>query len=265
MQQVGSRRLLPMAIIVLFLAAAAIVVLIVLFRSRISVSPLSQGVSPQDVSSSADSAQTQAPEQTEELSAEDCMQATLTVIEGTVVLRRAADNDFSPVTRSVWVGCGDTIRTGSNGNAQLIFFNDTETTIFPNSEMTISNFMRDDDGSFLIRMEQAIGQLFHRINFADVNSTHEVLTPHGVAAVRGTAYWSIVHMDGDIDIFHCVTGAISITASETGQNEALSCPSVTVDIGANGELSTRELDLYCGDGICDEYMGETSSSCPDDC
>jgi hypothetical protein len=266
MQQVGSRRLLSIAIIVFFLAAAAVIVLIVIFRTTISVSSLTHGALQQEVLAEATPVQAQETMQTEEASvSEDCMQAALTVIDGVVTLRRAGEDDFSPVTGSVWVGCGDVIRTGSSGSAQLVFFTDTETTIFPNSEMTLTDFARDSDGSFLIRMEQTIGRLFHRVNFPTGNSQHEVVTPHGVAAVRGTAYWSIVHVEGDVDSFYCLVGILSVTVSETGRNETITCPSVTIDIGADGALSTRPLDLYCGDGLCDAYMDEDAVSCPEDC
>ena len=266
MQQTRSRQLLPIVIIVLFLAAAAVVVLIVLFRT-FPISAITGGIPRQDVpraSTLIPSPQGQAEGEATP-SPGDCMQATLTVLEGNVVLRRAGEDSFSPVSRSVWVGCGDVIRTGDNGSAQLIFFNDTETTIFPNSELILSNFTRGDDGSFVIRMEQAIGRLFHRINFTNPNSTHEVVTPHGVAAVRGTAYWSVIHVEGDVDSFRCVIGEISVTASVSDTNEAITCPSVTIDIGAGGVITTRELDLYCGDGLCDPYMNETEATCPDDC
>lgn len=280
MQQAGSRRLLPIAIILLFLAAAAAVVLIVIFRSAISVSSLTQGVPRQEVLSEEAPVETPETTQTEEVSSfpEDCIQATLTVIEEGVVLRRVDEDDFSPVTRSVWVGCGDVVRTNASGSAQIVFFDNTETTVFPNSEVMLTNFTRDSGGSFLIRMEQTIGRLFHRVNFTDPNSIHEVTTPHGVAAVRGTAYCSVAHVEGDLDSFHCMVGRLSVTAFLSSQTEMITCPTVTIDLGPEGALSTRDLYLYCGegismrdlnpycgDGICDAYMDEDAISCAEDC
>lgn len=258
-----TRNLLPMAVIVLFLAGAALIVLVVVFRSSI---PLRAAPGERQILSEGDAAEvaTETPtEQTSEMP--DCMEATLTVVEGNVMLRREGEADFVTATGSVWVGCGDTIRTGNSGIARITFLDDTETTLFPETELVIESFARNESGSFLIRLGQAIGLSFNRVNFPNANSTHEVVTPHGVAAVRGTAYWAEVHTGGDLDSFHCVSGTLTVTATRTSDSETIRCPTVTIDIGANGDVSTRDLDLYCGDGLCDPYMDEDETTCPQDC
>lgn len=205
-------------------------------------------------------------------SADQAREAALTLLQGDKLeVRHEAGGDFTSVSGTEMVGDGHTIRTGDNSVALLIFYDNTEMVLFPNSELAIRSFAEEADGSFLIQLEQLLGKLFHRANFTNrqAGSEYILTTPNGVAAIRGTAYWSVVDTDANIDTFLCIVGKVEITptAASGGQVRVVECEGKTVTIDENGNVTTNPLDpsLFQGDGICDPYMGEDAVSDPQDC
>jgi len=187
-------------------------------------------------------------------------------MEGRVELRRAGETRFTAVTGTITVSDGDMLRTGADGIACITFLDNTEVTLFPNTELKIENCVQRDDGSFFIRLMQTLGRTFNRVNFPDANSQYEVSTPNGVAAVRGTAFWVEIFPDLKIVSFDSVTGGIIITFTDKDGNlHTVLVKAETMDLDASGNATFRTLDLFCGDGICDDYTGETSRTCPADC
>jgi hypothetical protein len=205
------------------------------------------------------------------------MMATLTVQQGLVEMRRVGQTSYATVTGTELVGDGDMIRTGDDGIALLTFLDNTETTIFESTEMVINSFAMSDEDKFAIKLQQITGLTFNRINFTNKDSLHQISTPYGVAAVRGTGYWVDLRIREGFVTFAVVAGVVDITFTDgsgqqktstlrAGQVEGggLGQPQ-TLQINAGGEVTEGELELYCGDGICDVYTGEDSSTCPDDC
>jgi hypothetical protein len=128
------------------------------------------------------------------------VQATLTAEHERVEIRRSSDSRYVSLrlNQSVFVTSGDVIRTGSSGSAKLVFLDNTETTLFPNTVVVVDTFSQQSGGAYTIKMIQLIGTTFNRANFANAGSTQKVETPYGVASVRGTGYWVEVVITGPL-------------------------------------------------------------------
>jgi len=206
------------------------------------------------------------------------------------------------------VGAGDIIRTNNAGMAGLVFLDNTETTIFPNTVVVIDSFVKDSSEAHSIRLIQLIGTTFNRVNFANPDSQQEVVTPYGVAAVRGTGYWVEVTIEGpratmlltqNLEAFEALVGQAILAGDLDALVQAIlallgTTPgTVSVDVGVGTVIVTDNLgnvvfvesgvtavsstdnygnpvavitmviDRYCGDGICDPYLGENAENCRD--
>jgi hypothetical protein len=192
------------------------------------------------------------------------MQAALTSLGGTVEVKRAPESEFNTISDTTAVVGGDTIRTGPKSVALLILMDNTELTIYENSEVTINRFARQSAGGVLIKLNQVAGFVFQRINFGSLNpgSSYELTTPHAVTTVHGTAYWAKVLPDKDI--FYCVVGHVDVQPK--GKTAVVGCEGITVEV-KDSAVTKSILDptLFHGDGICDPYMGEDSITSAQDC
>jgi hypothetical protein len=240
------------------------------------------------------------------------VKATLTAEREKVEIRRSSDTGYNTLrmNQSVFVTSGDVIRTGSGGTAKLVFLDNTETTIFPNSVVVVDTFSQESGGAYTIKLIQLIGTTFNRANFTNSNSTEEVVTPYGVASVRGTGYWVEVIITGplattlltqELEAFEVRVGAAIVSGDLNALVDAVAAllgatpGTVSVDVGAgtvtltdalgnavsvssgaaansgtssNGnpiDVSITAIGRYCGDGICDPYLGESASTCAEDC
>jgi hypothetical protein len=177
-------------------------------------------------------------------------EATLTVQQATVEVSRAGADTFEEVADSAALRSGDTIRTGEQGVALVVFFDETQTTLYPNSELVISTLEEDDDGKLIIQLEQLLGVNFHIIdNFPDSIAVHDVSTPYGVASVRGTAYWSEVNRLQEWASFDVTRGSVDF-GPFGGSDGYLIEAGRSFDADATGNRQLRDLDLRCEGGTC---------------
>jgi uncharacterized repeat protein (TIGR01451 family) len=92
---------------------------------------------------------------------------------------------------------GDTIKSGSNSQAEITFFDGSVLEIFPDTEIKISDLNVSVAGSTTIRMQQQIGKTISRVKkLTDSASRYEIETPAAVAAVRGSIMTVTVYRDG---------------------------------------------------------------------
>jgi hypothetical protein len=99
-------------------------------------------------------------------------------------------------TRTLTVGSdiamGDKIVTGSTGQVQLIFNDETHLVVGPSSSLLIESYLLRSDksvGKFAIT---ALGGSFRFITGASDHSAYTIATPTGTIGVRGTAFDFIV-------------------------------------------------------------------------
>jgi hypothetical protein len=204
------------------------------------------------------------------------MKATLTVRQGRVEIKRAGGTATEIVEDSATLAAGDMVRTGADGIAVLTFLRNTETTLYPATELTVTAFAKEGEGDvYVIELEQKTGLTFNRVNFPNEDSLHQLVTPYGTVTVHGTGYWSDLQKKVGSALFAAVSGTISITCPESEGDEEPTLVQAAgesegdmvqaVELTADCTLSEVEFDLFCGDSICDEYTGENQFTCPADC
>lgn len=124
--------------------------------------------------------------------------ATLHPLTGTVEVRKAGAA-FAPGTEGQTLRQGDTVRTGSDGRAEIEYFDGSVTRLdFDTTyELVELASLPDVPDSKVIRGEQTEGRTFHRVvAITDSESRVETDTPNAVASVRGTKYLVWIHPDG---------------------------------------------------------------------
>ena len=86
------------------------------------------------------------------------LEAQRTVLEGTVRMLPNGETEFVPVTGTQPVAEGDIVRTGADGVATILFAENTEATLFPNTQIEVHVFQQLESGATEIILHQAIGR-----------------------------------------------------------------------------------------------------------
>jgi VCBS repeat-containing protein len=112
----------------------------------------------------------------------------LTITEGTVFVMKAGSDDWIEAEVGMSLEEGDNIKTGDDSSAEITFFDGSTVELQPNTEIEIVSLdISADTDSTTITLEQIVGATINRvINIIDPESSYEVETLSGVAAVRGS-------------------------------------------------------------------------------
>jgi uncharacterized repeat protein (TIGR01451 family) len=122
---------------------------------------------------------------------------TILSINGDVFVKRARTNDWIPATIGMTLEPEDAIRTGSNSEASVTFFEGSTIDLSGATELGVTSLGIADAGSTSIGLKQQIGKTVSRVQkLTDQESKYEIETPAAVAAVRGSVMVIIVEADG---------------------------------------------------------------------
>jgi hypothetical protein len=103
-------------------------------------------------------------------------------------------------TRTLVVGSdvaiGEKIVTGSSGQVQLIFNDDTRLVVGPASSLVVESYLLRNDKSVGQFAVNALGGTFRFITGQSDHSAYRIDTPTGTIGVRGTAFDFTVAKDG---------------------------------------------------------------------
>lgn len=112
----------------------------------------------------------------------------------------AADAERGGETLTLKVGAdifiGDLVQTGAKGNVQILFADNTELVVGPNSSLKIEDYLFRNDGS---AGQLAVNMLAGSFRFATGNSAknlYSITTPTGTIGVRGTGFDVFVALNG---------------------------------------------------------------------
>ncbi|MEO6013144.1 MAG: FecR family protein [Devosia sp.] len=115
-----------------------------------------------------------------------------------------ADAGANGQSRTLVVGAdvfiGDLVETGSKGQVQILFADNTELVVGPNSALTIEDYLIRNDGS---AGKLAVDMLSGAFRFATGDSAknlYEINTPTGTIGIRGTNFDVFVQKGGPADI-----------------------------------------------------------------
>ncbi len=91
-----------------------------------------------------------------------------------------------PVSKGTALFTNETVRTGENGLADLVFLDSTNLTVGPISEVLLDKFVYDPNGSSGIVVLQATKGAFRFVTGSQDKRAYQIQTPFGNLGVRGT-------------------------------------------------------------------------------
>jgi len=149
--------------------------------------------------------------------------ATVRSVHGTVDYQDKQNGVWLPVRPNMKFAAGITIRTGAdgvadisvNGTASAVRLTNNTTLQIPT--MTYVGTAREGDTTTMLKLES--GTVIGNVKKISANSRYEIMTPHGVAGVRGTDFLveAVPTPDGRFDVtFSSITGVITVSAVING-------------------------------------------------
>lgn len=122
---------------------------------------------------------------------------TLAVLSGTVEVQRVGGS-LETITGNATLRVGDRIRTGANAYATVTYFEGSQTTLDPETDVTIKRLDKLAGGGASISFHQEIGRTWNRVQLLiGSESRFESTTAAAVAYVRGTSYLLTVTVSGE--------------------------------------------------------------------
>jgi hypothetical protein len=147
--------------------------------------------------------------------------ATVRSVHGTV--EYLDNNAWLPVKPNMKFQAGVTIRTGPDGSAD-ISVNGTASAVRLTNNTTLQiptmsyvGTQREGDTTTMLNLQS--GAILGNVKKITANSRYEIMTPHGVAGIRGTDYQveAIPTSSGTFNVtFNSVTGVITVSAVING-------------------------------------------------
>ena len=152
--------------------------------------------------------------------------ASLSVLHGAVDAQRTGSSAFETASDGDLFAAGDTLRADTAGNAVLNFFDGSTLTLESGTQVKVVSLSAS--GGIQAAIEQGIGRTWASVTKLGPGSSFEIRTPTATAAVRGTAFQTIVES---------VNGTI-VTTIRTQEGTVLvtSVAGGTVVVGAGQEV-----------------------------
>ncbi|MEA1959222.1 MAG: FecR domain-containing protein [Chloroflexota bacterium] len=117
--------------------------------------------------------------------------AALSSVAGEVLVKYSGSEEWVDAGSVTEIGVGDSLKTGADGYAAVLFFDGSEMDVDPNTEFTIQE-MSDYGGAVVIRINHLIGTLHHDVEAGEGLLTYEIVTEAGSAIAQGTLFDTVV-------------------------------------------------------------------------
>ena len=117
--------------------------------------------------------------------------ATITVLHGQVDAQKGSTS-FTPALDGDLLTAGDVVRADSAGNAVITFFEGSTLTVESGAQVKVASLVKTSSGGIQVSIEQTLGRTWASVSKLTGDSKFEVKTPTSTAAVRGTAFETIV-------------------------------------------------------------------------
>ena len=157
--------------------------------------------------------------------------------KGTVKIQSANPKTWRIAERGMRLHSGDNIKTGENSLAAIMFTDDKSLMkVRENSALSVKG--KREKATISKQVKFSLGQLW--VKAVKQKSNLLVETPSGIAAVKGTEFYTLVDQDGNTTIFGIEglvsllnqLGEVLIRAGETGLAAKLQAPSVQKSDGS---------------------------------
>jgi len=196
----------------------------------------------------------------------DTVKAQLIIESGTVQVKHSGSwTDAINGTES-WTDAingtelyqSDSIRTGINSFASIIFFKGSVIRLDENTEITLKEIIQQDETS--ITIQQDAGRTWNTVQKISGIDNYEVQTPTAVASVRGTSFDVNVEETG-ITIVSVIKGIVNVSKTEDGSVYTVELEknwSITVDHDEIGQQEEFEPDEWIENNLLEDetFRGE---------
>ena len=119
----------------------------------------------------------------------------LSIAQGEVLVRKAGTDDWVKGEVSMVLKAGDAIKSGTEANASITFFDGSTVGLNANTQIEIAELVNEQ--AKVIRLKQKIGETISTVQkMVDPASRYEIETPAAVAGVRGSVMLVDVALNG---------------------------------------------------------------------
>jgi hypothetical protein len=170
---------------------------------------------------------------------EEAQKVVLHVTRPSVSVRRPNSTTWEDVTGDTILTVGWSVKTAENAQATITFFNQAESRLDQNSELTIGDASGPAPGSSQssILLNLDIGRVWSRVlRLFDLDSSYSVKTASVVATVRGTAFDVRANADKSTEVL-VAESAVTVTSLNGGPLSATANVSSTPAL-AEGYVAT---------------------------
>ena len=159
--------------------------------------------------------------------------ATLTVLHGQIDAQKGG-NGFAPALDGDLLTGGDVVRADSVGNAVVSFFDGSTLTVESGAQVKVTSLVKTSSGGIQVTIEQTLGRTWASVQKLSGDSKFEIKTPTSTAAVRGTAFETIVETVNGVTTTTVKTteGEVIVQAVSGGQTTVGAGQEVQVPQGA---------------------------------
>jgi hypothetical protein len=157
-----------------------------------------------------------------------------TLVDAAGVLEVSATGvagDWYSVSNGDKVQAGKRLRTGADSAVTLVFFEGTQATLGPNTDLVIHTLDGNWGNELQVELIQNGGETDHQVvPLQGDQSSYQVLTPSGSASVRGTSF-SVMVDDTGLSLFTVETGEVLIT-NDGAETNVSAGQGVVTELGA---------------------------------
>jgi hypothetical protein len=134
----------------------------------------------------------------------------LSIAQGEVLIKKAGTVDWVKGEVKRTLETGDTIKSGTEADVLITFFNGSTIELKANTQIEIVELVKGK--TKIIRLKQEIGETISKVEkLTDPAARYEIETPAAVAGVRGSQMLVRVALDGTTTVQN-LAGQISVTA-----------------------------------------------------
>ncbi|ODB94978.1 hypothetical protein A3194_20155 [Candidatus Thiodiazotropha endoloripes] len=142
--------------------------------------------------------------------------ARIGLLEGKVRILRADGSAENSLKSGVLIHLGDTLNTGQNSSASVIFADNSSLTLYSDTEMRFDHLSAyGETGMVDSRVHLGQGRMETKVKpTAGPGSRFEIHTPSAITAVRGTAYRAAISPNGDSSSIEVLEGDVVVSGAE---------------------------------------------------
>lgn len=180
--------------------------------------------------------------------------AQLIIESGTVQIKHMEESWIN-AEDGMYLYESDSIKTGDNSYASIIFFQSSIIRLDSNTEVTIKKLLNDIEKTS-VTIQQDSGRTWNTISRISGIDDYNVETPTAVASVRGTSFNIDVDEEG-ISVVKVIKGIVNVTYSISGTVYTVQLNdtySITVGYNETGEPQPFELDDWIINNLLNDEL-----------